>query len=93
MVSVFMVYKLMLMGGFVCSYIVLKDYEQATKVLFRRSDSRSLKLALDLAKKSGNTELCKAVEVRYNAFKDADKVLEVLQSVTEEKANVEEESN
>lgn len=40
------------------------------KVLFRRSDEATLKLALDIAEQVNNQDLYKAVLVRYNAFKN-----------------------
>lgn len=39
-------------------------------LLFRRSDETTLKLALEMAEKSGNEEIYKAVLSRYNAFKN-----------------------
>lgn len=44
--------------------------EEAVKLLFRRSDEVSLKLALDMAERVENEDLRKAVLVRYNAFKN-----------------------
>lgn len=47
--------------------------EEAVKLLFRRSDEVTLKLALDIAESVNNEELYKAVLVRYNAFKNGNK--------------------
>lgn len=58
------------------SYICLKKYEDAASVLFRRSDVKTLELAMELAEKSGNEELYKAVLFRYNAYKDENGVEE-----------------
>ncbi|XP_018568237.1 gem-associated protein 5 isoform X2 [Anoplophora glabripennis] len=51
-------------------YICLKKYEDAASVLFRRSDVKTLKFATELAEKSGNEELHKAVLFRYNAYRE-----------------------
>lgn len=60
--------------GFFCfSYIALGKLEDAVKLLFRRSDEVTLKLALDIAESVNNEELYKAVLVRYNAFKSGNK--------------------
>lgn len=47
--------------------------EDAVKLLFRRSDEVTLKLALDIAEHVENEDLYKAVLVRYNAFKNEEK--------------------
>lgn len=58
------------MPSCVCySYIALGLFEEAAKVLFRRSDSKTLKLAVDLAEKTGNKDLYQAVDLRYKLFK------------------------
>lgn len=58
---------------FFFSYIALGKLEDAAKLLFRRSDEGTLKLALEIAERVNNEELYKAVLVRYNAFKDVNK--------------------
>lgn len=45
-------------------------YENAASVLFRRSDMETLKLAVELAEKSGNEELHKLVLFRYSECKN-----------------------
>lgn len=55
------------------SYIALGKLEDAVKLLFRRSDETTLKLALDMAEHVNNEDLRKAVLVRYNAFKNETK--------------------
>ncbi|XP_044748302.1 gem-associated protein 5 [Coccinella septempunctata] len=61
--------------GAIC-YIKLGKYEEAVKLLFRRNELNILSLALELAEKTGNTELIKAVQFRYNAFlkNDSDQI-------------------
>lgn len=51
------------------SYITLGKLEDAVKLLFRRSDETTLKLALDIAEYIKNDDLYKAVLTRYKAFK------------------------
>lgn len=46
-------------------FIVLEDYEQAAKCLYRRTDLRSLELALELAKKCDNKQFLDAVLFRF----------------------------
>lgn len=50
--------------------MALGKLEDAVKLLFRRSDEITLKLALDIAEHVNNEDLRKAVLVRYNAFKN-----------------------
>ncbi|XP_060517514.1 gem-associated protein 5-like isoform X2 [Cylas formicarius] len=52
-------------------YIALGKYEEAASVLFRRSNADLLEVAVDIARKSGNEELLKAVLFRFNAFRNA----------------------
>ncbi|KAG5877681.1 hypothetical protein JTB14_003836 [Gonioctena quinquepunctata] len=62
----------MMVGNFETAaqcYIFLGKYEEAAAVLFRRSDIAIMEFAAELAEKSGNKELHKAVLFRYNAFK------------------------
>lgn len=54
------------------SYISLGEFEEASKVLFRRSDAKSLELSLKLAEKTENKDLYNAVLVRFNAFANAE---------------------
>nr|XP_022912790.1 gem-associated protein 5 [Onthophagus taurus] len=49
-------------------FIVLGQYEEAAKVLFKRSDIDSLKFAVVLAEKSGNKDLINACITRFNMF-------------------------
>ncbi|KRT79031.1 WD40 domain-containing protein, partial [Oryctes borbonicus] len=51
-------------------FIVLEQYEEATKALFKRSDEKTLKFAVELAEKTGNKHLIDAVTLRYNSFKN-----------------------
>lgn len=55
------------------SYVALGRLEDAVKLLFRRSDETTLKLALDIAKQINNEDLHKAVLSRYNSFKNEQK--------------------
>ncbi|KAJ8926424.1 hypothetical protein NQ314_021212 [Rhamnusium bicolor] len=49
--------------------IFLGKYESAASALFRRSDTEILNFAAELAEKSGNEDLHKAILLRYNVFK------------------------
>ncbi|GJQ82382.1 hypothetical protein Trydic_g447 [Trypoxylus dichotomus] len=51
-------------------FIVLEQYEEAAKALFKRSDEKTLEFALELAEKTGNKSLKDAVTLRYNSFKN-----------------------
>ncbi|KAJ8984371.1 hypothetical protein NQ317_003519 [Molorchus minor] len=69
--------------------IVLGKYGEAASMLFRRSDPEILEFAMELAKKSGNEELYKAVLFRYNAFKaQKDEAVEC-ENETNGEANIE----
>ncbi|XP_074038837.1 gem-associated protein 5 isoform X2 [Leptinotarsa decemlineata] len=60
-------------GNYECAaqcYIYLGKYEDAASVLFRRSDLDIIELAVELAEKSDNEELLKAVLMRYESFKN-----------------------
>lgn len=46
------------------SYIVLGDLSAAAKILARRSNLKSLKIALDLAKRAENKDLTESIEIR-----------------------------
>lgn len=73
------------------SYIFLGQYENAASVLYRRSDVETLKFAAELAQRSGNTELHKAIMIRHNAFVEANsKKSDKITNRSEEHTEVEE---
>ena len=52
------------------SHIVSSDYEKAAKILFKRSDPNTLEFAIQLAKKSENTDLVNAIISRYQKYNE-----------------------
>lgn len=58
----------MLIVSLFFSYIVLNKLEEATKVLFRRSDVKTLNFCVKLAEKCGNKEMVETVKFRLNSF-------------------------
>lgn len=56
------------------SYIKLGNYEEASKLLFRRNDGKMLHIALALAKKTENLDLIKGVEFRLKRFEELDNI-------------------
>ncbi|KAK9876684.1 hypothetical protein WA026_014063 [Henosepilachna vigintioctopunctata] len=79
-------------------HIMLGNFEEAAKILFRRSDLDILNFALDLAKKSNDAEIINALEYRVKAFAKEDGIHEdtkplpdikelVLENIKKEKHN------
>lgn len=58
------------MNFFRFSYVALKRYEDAAKMLFKKKDFKSIELALELAKNCDNEELFNAILLRLNQMKE-----------------------
>lgn len=69
-------------------YIVAKEYEEAAKCLFKRSDSKALALAVECAKRSGNGELIDITTARFNMFKDSEVELQSSEIHHSESGNI-----
>ncbi|XP_017772200.1 PREDICTED: gem-associated protein 5 [Nicrophorus vespilloides] len=51
-------------------FVAMDKYEEAAKMLYKRSDVQSLEFAAELAEKSENNDLLASITFRLNSFKD-----------------------